>query len=206
MTREPLQLTLLRHGRSLADDEEVHEGRYDSPLVEVGKKQAHRLAIYWQENPPEFEHIVCSSLQRAHETASVIGEALELSPEVSANWIEFDNGPLAGLAFEKARKRYPIPLFRGRYEAFTEDGGESVVSFMRRAQIGLETLLQSDLTNALVVAHGGILNMALRDLLGVTRGWFAFGDTGFAQVTVYRDKDEAVLRGTNLQPHLESGM
>ncbi len=30
-------LFLLRHGRSLADDENKFEGRYDSPLTEIGK-------------------------------------------------------------------------------------------------------------------------------------------------------------------------
>jgi len=202
MTREPLQLTLLRHGRSLADDEEVCEGRYDSPLTEDGRAQARKLALYWQAHPPEFEHVVCSSLQRAHETANIIGEALNLTPKIDDNWMEFDNGPVAGLPFEKAKKRYPVPAFRGRYEAFAKDGGESTVSFLRRAQRGLETLLQSNFTNVLVVAHGGILNMVLRDLLGATRGRFAFGDTAFARVLVYRDRDEAVLTGVNLQPHL----
>ena len=27
----------MRHGRSRADDELVHEGRYDSPLTDVGR-------------------------------------------------------------------------------------------------------------------------------------------------------------------------
>lgn len=202
MTREPLQLALLRHGRSLADDEEVHEGPYDSSLTEVGKEQAQKLAAYWRARQG-FEHIICSSLRRAYETANIIGEALGLSPEVDANWMEFDNGPLAGLPFEEAKEHYPVPVFRGRYEALTKEGGESVMRFMRRAQMGLESLVQSDFVNVLIVAHGGILDMALRDLLGATRGRFAFGDTGFAQVVVYRDKDEAVLTGVNLQPHLE---
>lgn len=209
MTLEPakhtLQLTLLRHGRSLADDENVHEGRYDSPLTKLGKAQARDLAAYWQSYPPGFEQIVCSSLLRARETATIVAAALNLTPKVDANWMEFDNGPVAGLAFEEARQRYPIPTFRGRYEAFTSDGGESTMSFLRRAQMALETLMQSDFTNVLVVAHGGILNMALRDLLGASRGRFAFGDTAFARVVVYRNSDEAVLTGVNLQPHLDKG-
>ena len=31
-----IDITLMRHGRSRADDEMVHEGRYDSPLTDVG--------------------------------------------------------------------------------------------------------------------------------------------------------------------------
>ena len=34
----------LRHGRSLADDEYKHEGRYDSPLTDIGKQQAETTA------------------------------------------------------------------------------------------------------------------------------------------------------------------
>ncbi len=32
-----LALTLMCHARSRADDEGVHEGRYDSPLTELGR-------------------------------------------------------------------------------------------------------------------------------------------------------------------------
>lgn len=39
-----MNLTLLRHGRSRADDEDVHEGRYNSPLTDVGRAQAQALA------------------------------------------------------------------------------------------------------------------------------------------------------------------
>ena len=42
-----LKLTFLRHGRSLADDENVHEGSYDSPLTDVGFSQANKLAEKW---------------------------------------------------------------------------------------------------------------------------------------------------------------
>jgi len=36
----PIYLTLLRHWRSLADDDGVHEGHFDSPLTEMGRAQA----------------------------------------------------------------------------------------------------------------------------------------------------------------------
>lgn len=57
----PLTLTLLRHGRSRAD-EGVHEGCYDSPPTAAGEAQAVKLAAYWFTNPPGFERVVCSSL------------------------------------------------------------------------------------------------------------------------------------------------
>ncbi len=136
----PLELTLLRHGRSRADDENVHEGRYDSPLTAVGVAQAEVLAAYWLEHPPGFERIVCSSLVRARRTAEIIGAALSLEVEPDDAWMEFDNGPVAGLPRAEARLRYPAPAFRGRFERFTVDGGESYAAFSRRVNGALEKL------------------------------------------------------------------
>ncbi|MEM7736916.1 MAG: histidine phosphatase family protein [Deinococcota bacterium] len=199
---ETLHLTLLRHGRSRADDEGVHEGRYDSPLTEIGQQQAHALAAYWVTQGKRFDNVISSSLCRASETAAVICQALELSYKTSDVWQEFDNGPLAGLARDVALEQYPPPTFRSRYAPFTNTGGETQLAFRQRAQVGLSRLWQSPHTRVLVVAHGGILNEALKELLGVSRGSFAFGDTAFAEVRVYKDQDHARLLGVNLQPHL----
>ena len=39
-----IHITLMRHGRSRADDEMVHEGSYDSPLTDVGRAQVRSRA------------------------------------------------------------------------------------------------------------------------------------------------------------------
>ncbi len=201
---ENLELTLLRHGRSRADDEQVHEGRYDSPLTEVGVQQAEKLAAYWSKNPPGFEYVVCSSLIRAWRTAEIVGEALGLTVTPDDTWREFDNGPVAGLTFEEGERRYPAPAFRHRFMPYILDGGESYAAFERRISGVLEQLFQSPYKKVLVVAHGGCLNVALRDLLEApSHTWFAFGDTSFAEVTVSRQTDGARLVSLNRQPHLE---
>ncbi|MBZ9750081.1 histidine phosphatase family protein [Deinococcus sp. HMF7604] len=41
-----MPLILLRHGRSQADDEGVHQGRYDSPLSREGRTQVHALSAH----------------------------------------------------------------------------------------------------------------------------------------------------------------
>ena len=98
-------VTLLRHGRSQADDEGVHEGRYDSPLTEEGREQVHRRAQDFLQRGFQFDLIIASTLQRANETARIIGSTLGVSVEDNPDWMEWDNGPLAGLPFDVADRK-----------------------------------------------------------------------------------------------------
>ena len=202
-----MNLTLLRHGRSRADDEGVCEGRYDSPLTEVGREQARRLAAYWAAHPPGFDRAYCSTLCRASETAALVTAPLGLVPTPSDLLREFDNGPIAGLPFAEAEARYPIPAFRHELEAFTVDGGESQAAFRARALLALELVWRGgpsshENENVLVVAHGGILNAMLRELTGARRAHFAYGDTAFTTVRLSREHAGVTVTGVNLTPHL----
>ncbi|ACO47284.2 histidine phosphatase family protein [Deinococcus deserti] len=197
-----LHLTLLRHGRSRADDEGVHEGRYDSPLTEVGRTQAEALSAYWQAHPPGFDRAYSSTLLRAQETAQIVTDALQLSLTTTPLLLEWDNGPLAGLSREMALARYPIPEFRHDLDVFTSEGGESQAAIRARALLALELLWQGGGERLLVVSHGGFLNSLLRELLGSGRVWFAFGDTSFTTVRLSRTSHTALVTGVNLAPHL----
>ncbi|AZI41556.1 histidine phosphatase family protein [Deinococcus psychrotolerans] len=197
-----LQLTLLRHGRSRADDENVHEGRYDSPLTEAGRTQAQKLAAYWQANLPQFEAAICSSLSRAHETAQIVCRPLGLTPQVSHLWREWDNGPLAGMKHEEAEQRYPMPAFRHDLSPFTADGGESQAQIRARALTALHELWAMPLSNILIVSHGGFLNSVLRELIGSNHAWFEFGDTGFARLRLSRESHTVRVLSVNEQPHI----
>jgi len=192
MTDE-IQVTFLRHGRSRADDEKVHEGRYDSPLTEVGRSQAHTRAQDFISRNFHFDKIVSSTLQRAHETAIIIGQLLNVSVEIDTDWMEMDNGPLAGLPRDVAAERYPRPVFRNPYEPFCGTG-ESDWELYSRGARAVEKIIRRGVGNYLVVAHGGILNSAMRTIVGAQpfvnqQGMaFEFGDTGYARL-VYRPSE-----------------
>ena len=117
-----IHVTFLRHARSRADDENVHEGRYDSPLTDVGRAQVQARAQNFLEHKFQFDRIVASTLQRAHETAKIIGQALSTPVETDPDWMELDNGPLAGMSRETALEKYPVPNFRNPYEPFCGTG------------------------------------------------------------------------------------
>jgi 2,3-bisphosphoglycerate-dependent phosphoglycerate mutase len=179
-------LTLLRHGRSRADDENVHEGRYDSPLTDVGRSQARLLAARWRVEKASFDKIVASPLCRAGETANIIGAALGLKPQFNNDLMERDNGTVAGMPLEQVERQYPEPVPVSPYAPWF-GSGESEAEFHRRAGSVLEWLVRLDYQSILVVAHGGILNAVLRNAAGVPLpssggAFFMFGDTGFAQL------------------------
>jgi 2,3-bisphosphoglycerate-dependent phosphoglycerate mutase len=185
-----ITLYFLRHGRSSGDDEGVHEGRYDSALTKTGRMQAQTRALNWKERGTKFDLIISSTLQRAHETARIIAEILLTPLETDADWMEMDNRPLAGLPFDVAASRYPRPAFRNLYEPFYGEG-ESDWEIHCRAIRATEKIIRRGVGSYLVVSHGGILNAALRSIVGASPPingqhgiWFALGDTGYAK-TVY---------------------
>jgi 2,3-bisphosphoglycerate-dependent phosphoglycerate mutase len=191
-------ITFLRHGRSRADDEGVHEGRYDSPLTEVGRAQAERRAQLWMEEDRGFDLVISSPLKRAFATAQIVGSLMDTPVELEPDWMELDNGLLAGLSFAEAERLYPLPEFRNPYDN-NPHCGESDWEVYTRAARAVERVVRRGPGSYLVVAHGGILNMALRTIVGSgppvnTQGiWFAFGDTGYARAGYLPVKHRWVL-------------
>jgi 2,3-bisphosphoglycerate-dependent phosphoglycerate mutase len=182
-------IIFMRHGRSRADDENVYEGRYDSPLTEVGREQARSRGLAWQAEGLHVDCIIASSLCRASETAEIVSQILKAPLEIDADWMEMDNGPLAGLAYDVAQARYPRPAFHNPYDPLCGTGESSWQLYCRAAR-AVEKVVRRGPGQFLVVAHGGILNAALRGLVGAPPSvnrqgvWFAFGDTGYVR-TVY---------------------
>jgi len=190
-----IEITFMRHGRSRADDEEVHEGRYDSPLTEIGKVQVKQRTADWLKNGINFDCIVASTLVRASESAKIVGKILNIPVETDPDWMEFNNGPLAGVPLKVAAEHFPRPVFRGPFDPFWETG-ESDWEVYCRAARAVENVIRRGPGRYLVVAHGGILNDALRIVVGcgpsinATGIWFRFGDTGYARVVYNPNKHQ----------------
>lgn len=184
--KDKIFITFLRHARSRADDEQVHEGRYDSPLTDAGRAQVQARAAEFLARSLRFDAIIASTLQRAHETAQIIGQTLGAPVETDPDWMEWDNGPLAGLPRDVADQLYPRPAFRNPYEPVC-GSGESDWQIYCRAARAVERVVRRGAGSYLVVAHGGILNQALRTIAGAPplinqQGMvFGFGDTGYAR-------------------------
>jgi 2,3-bisphosphoglycerate-dependent phosphoglycerate mutase len=159
----------------------------------------HRRAQDFLQRGFQFDLIIASTLQRANETARIIGSTLGVPVEDDPDWMEWDNGPLAGLPFDVAEERYPKPPFRTPYMPLAGTG-ESEWDIYSRAARAVQKLVQRGSGSYLVVAHGGILDMALCTMMGtlpnVNQVGFgiAFGDTGFARLEYYPERHLWVLR------------
>jgi 2,3-bisphosphoglycerate-dependent phosphoglycerate mutase len=193
-----ITIFFLRHGRSLGDDTGVHEGDFDTPLTARGREQAERRAQIWQTRHITFDRILSSPLQRAQETAEILANMLGIPVELDSLWMEMDNGPLAGLSYADAEQRYPWPTFRNPYEPFFETG-ESTWEIQSRSTRAVEMVIRRGPGRYLVVTHGGILNAALRHILGASPPlhghgvWFEIADTGYVQTSYAPDRHQWIV-------------
>ncbi len=197
-------ITLLRHGRSQADDDNVYEGRYDSELTAVGKKQVSDLLEKWKHQASRsYDTILTSPLRRASATARVLADHYGVPLIENDLLMEIDSGKLAGMNKAEAERLLPPPAFTSPYDRIAHGSGESYAQLHARALMALEWILNMKRERYLVVAHGGILNAMLRTAMGIavpinrSGTYFKLGDLGYAELAY----DPAECRWTMLELH-----
>lgn len=65
-------LYLVRHGQTMFNRQHRIQGWCDSPLTEVGKRQAGAVKSYFQEREICFDHAYCSTSERCSDTLELI--------------------------------------------------------------------------------------------------------------------------------------
>ncbi len=190
-----MDLYLVRHGQDRAA---VGQRFGDEGLSATGLAQARALAESL--GPIPFGRCLCSPLRRALETARELCAAREIEPEIDENLAEGSLGALEGLGFEEAEARFPEYFRLGRSIAArlaatgrTAPDGETLDAFLERARRVLARLEREreQTSRLLLVAHGGLLNLALQLLLGVEahdRVPFGFEHGGVIRVLDYREE------------------
>jgi 2,3-bisphosphoglycerate-dependent phosphoglycerate mutase len=199
-----LEILVLRHGQSVADIENRHEGRADFPLTELGREQA-RMTAAWIAGNCVPSAIVASPLKRSSETAEITAAACRMTVAYDEGLMEFDNGALAGLPYDEAERLYPV---RETERPPHERGpcGESMLEFRFRAEEVWSRLTTqyADAGRLLIVAHGGMISMLFRAFARLPVGievWLHTGDTGMHLWRV--DGTERSILFANRLCHLE---
>ncbi len=203
-----ITVTFLRHGESVGNMENRFQGHADFPLTKKGRLQAQALVDRWKSERMTFDRVISSPLLRARQTAEIICKGLNLSLLIDPDWMEINNGVLAGLNDEEAEKVAPRPEFMTPYTRYGKTG-ESRWEVYLRAGRNIQKLLDDPTGRILVVAHGGILNMALYTILGIspqadsTGPQFMFRNTTFATLSYNAGHHNWSLLTFDDRPHLK---
>src|ERR1700759_35602 len=128
------RIILVRHGETEANRRRCFALSDDIPLTDTGRRQARELALRLaREFRPHL--LVSSSFLRARETSAIVGEVLQLSPEIAAGLHERDFGCLRGHPYERmGAQMLPDPAYNPQGPwLWAPAGGESLDEVRRRA-------------------------------------------------------------------------
>jgi broad specificity phosphatase PhoE len=168
-------LFLARHGETDDNREPIRvQGFVDTPLNDTGRRQAAELAELVK--PIGFESLWSSDLQRARETAEVVGARISLKPRLDPRFREANRGRWEGHRFIDIAREEPelYAAWLRAGESFRFPDGESLRDQQVRVDAALDDVRTAGELPALVVCHGGTIRVVLceRD----PRGLDAFHD------------------------------
>ena len=141
-------LWLIRHGETDWTISGQHTGRTDIPLTENGREQARALKSRLADQT--FDQVLCSPLQRAHETCKLAGFGSQA--QIEPDLMEWDYGVYEGRTSADILKDEP------GWSLWTSDVQNGETAEQVRIRVGrlLDRLLAQQGTIALF-AHGHIL-------------------------------------------------
>jgi broad specificity phosphatase PhoE len=159
-------ILLARHGETHWNLERRYQGRFDSPLTELGVAQARAIGQLLAGLPEAVAApIVASPQGRARRTAGIIREELDNAGAIGVDerLRELTLGSWDGLTYREIEARSPgIFDGDGRYKwYFRAPDGESYDAFA--ARVGGWLGEQDDAAPIIVVAHG-LVSRVLRGL------------------------------------------
>ena len=149
-----MKIWVTRHGQTKYNKMKQMQGLTDEPLNETGIAQAKaaRAAI----GDVVFDAVYASPLDRAIETASIIGNVPREQVQVDPRIIEVDFGKYELQKFTALGPR--MWLYWGFPEVMPAPATvEPVASMVKRSREFLQEVEKQNYENVLVVCHGGII-------------------------------------------------
>ena len=193
-------LLLVRHGQSLGNIEGRIQGS-DDPLTDFGRMQAGAVASALARRG-DVTHLYASPLDRAMETASIIGEAIALAAQPIAGLAEINAGRAAGLLWTDWRTRNPemaeIMARPDRPVHAGWSGGENGREFGNRVIAAYTEIVTRHIgTEDVVVAigHGGSLAWIAAKAYGDSLDIWPGARAGFSNCSISEIRVDASGHG-----------
>jgi broad specificity phosphatase PhoE len=153
---------LARHGQTAYNAAGRFQGWLPVGLDDTGRRQAHALAAEARDVAPKT--LVSSQIERAVETAAIVGSALGLEPVVDERFAETDAGDWTDRTFAEVQAEDPgaFARFVALDPAWGFPGGETFAGQLERVLRGIEDWRAREESHpVLVVCHGNTIRLAL---------------------------------------------
>jgi 2,3-bisphosphoglycerate-dependent phosphoglycerate mutase len=166
------RLVFIRHGESQVYVDRIVGGLLScNGLSELGRKQAGALRdrLAATRELDEVDALVASTMPRARETAEIIAPALRgLAVVQDEGLCERHPGEADGMSWDDVFEKYPWEDSDDDPTVALSPGGETWADFHERVGTTVRRLASEHEGRTVAVAcHGGVIDAALRDLLGL---------------------------------------
>ncbi|WP_339239256.1 histidine phosphatase family protein [Paenibacillus sp. FSL R5-0517] len=153
------EIALIRHGSTAWNKEKRSQGQTDNPLDQEGREQAVLLATRLAEE--SWDAIYASDLERASETARIIGDRLGIQEiHLDSRLREMGGGQVEGTTEEERLAKW------GADWSTLDLGRELADAGTVRGSAVLEEIVQQHPDGkVIVVSHGAVLRNTLRGLV-----------------------------------------
>lgn len=195
-----MDLIIIRHARPQREEKAEHEGPADPPLADLGHKQAAALAEHLVGE--QVDHVVSSSMNRAHQTAFPLAEKLGLDIELRDDLREVDQNRSRYVPAEEMTEddpwiqefqRDPLSLFEGDYDGFRD-----------RVVAGFNQIISNNAGRTVAVfCHGMVMSVYVQVLWELDAPYKMQSDyTGITRVRAASSKDNRSVRSINETGHV----
>jgi broad specificity phosphatase PhoE len=201
---------IVRHGSTDWVEKKIIQGISDIPLNENGLRQARQAAkVLFSTNA---KNLYTSPLKRCQQTADMIGNELNLIPNVIFGFEEIDFGWLEGRPYrDHVKQKYNFlvrfwDMIIRRFIRYIS--GESSEKFRHRILSAWEKIISSDIESPIiVVGHGLAINKILINLFGeaITNGqeYYPLSPGSITEILI-NDLGEAELVRLDDKVHTEN--
>ncbi len=168
-------LLLVRHGETIWNNENRVQGHADSPLSQLGIRQAQMLSSRLAKEP--ITTVYSSDLSRAMDTATIIAEPHNCKVIPCKELREADYGEWTGLLMNEVKTRWPDIFAQYSKDPFDVKvpGGESMRQLFERSfSKASEIAAAHQGETVLVVGHGGSVRSIAAGVLESTASIWRF--------------------------------
>ena len=159
-----MDLIIVRHGRPIRHEVEGEDESANPPLSELGHQQAKRTAEYLKNEG--IDHIVASTMKRAHETATPLADMLGMEIELIDDLKESDYRNQSYIPIEEmdADGEDAAKYLEGDIHALVFS--EGLEAFEERVLRGFNHVIESNRSKKVVAfCHGMTTMVFLRSIL-----------------------------------------